>query len=476
MGVLERIAAAYVERAERPSADARFGWDDYLSLFTGGDPFVTGFRQTLTGSQERIEGNFEGIVNGAYKRSGVVFACILARLLVFSEARFQWQRLQDGRPGTLFGTPELGLLETPWANGTTGDLLARMEQDASMAGNFFATRRRRKDRERIVRMRPDWVTIVMGSDDDPEIEPWDLDADLLGYIYQPGGPGSDRNPVFLLPEEVAHYAPIPDPIASYRGMSWLTGVIREVEADQAATTHKLKFFTNGATPNLVVSMDAKVTPEAFERFKAVMDAKHKGLHNAYKTLYLGGGADVKVVGNSFEQMSFKAVQGAGETRIAAAAGVPPVIVGLSEGLQSATYSNYAQARRRFADGTLRPLWRSAAGALATLLTGPGRANGPARLWYDDRDISFLREDAKEAAEILRQQASTINQLIMAGYEAASVIAAVTSGDFTVLKHTGLFSVQLQPPGTRSRRRALTQARALAAGALPNPLNDDKEGP
>jgi phage portal protein BeeE len=53
-------------------------------------------------------------------------------------------------------------------------------------------------------------------------------------------------------------------------------------------------------------------------------------------------------------------QGAGETRIAAAAGVPPVIVGLSEGLQAATYSNYSQARRRFADGTMRPLWRNAA--------------------------------------------------------------------------------------------------------------------
>ncbi|MEV7804999.1 phage portal protein [Microbispora sp. NPDC088329] len=447
MGVLERIAAAYVERAERPSADARFGWDDYLSLFTGGDPFVTGFRQTLTGSQERIEGNFEGIVNGAYKRSGVVFACILARLLVFSEARFQWQRMQEGRPGILFGTPELALLETPWPNGTTGDLLARMEQDASMAGNFYATIRRGRQGRRVVRMRPDWVTIVLGSDDDPQIEPWDLDAELVGYYYQPGGPGSDREPTFLLPEEVAHYAPIPDPLATYRGMSWLTGVMREIEADQAATTHKLKFFTNGATPNMVVSLDAAVTPDMFERFKAKMDASHKGVRNAYKTLYLGGGADVKVVGSDFQQMSFKTVQGAGETRIAAAAGVPPVIVGLSEGLQSATYSNYAQARRRFADGTLRPLWRSAAGALATLLTGP--SGGNARLWYDDRDISFLREDAKEAAEILRQQASTINQLIMAGYEADSVIAAVTSGDFTVLKHTGLFSVQLQPPGTVS---------------------------
>jgi phage portal protein BeeE len=371
----------------------------------------------------------------------VVFACVLARLLVFSEARFQWQRMSGGRPGELFGTPSLSLLETPWPNATTGDLLARMEQDASMAGNFFATVRG----GRIVRMRPDWVTIVLGSHSDPDLEAHHLDTELLGYIYQPAGYGQAE---VLLPQEVAHYAPIPDPVASYRGMSWLSGVLREVEADSASTMHKLKFFENGATPNLVVSMDANVSPEAFERFKAKMDVTHRGAHNAYKTLYLGGGADVKVVGNSFEQMSFKAVQAMGETRIAAAAGVPPVIVGLSEGLQAATYSNYAQARRRFADGTLRPLWRNAAGSLATLVQPPtASSGGSVRLWYDDRDISFLREDAEQAANILHQNASTIRQLTDAGYTADSVKAAVVAGDLGLLVHSGLFSVQLQPPGT-----------------------------
>ena len=38
----------------------------------------------------------------------------------------------------------------------------------------------------------------------------------------------------------------------------------------------------------------------------------------------------EVVGRDFQQMDFKAVQGAGETRIAAAAGVPPIVVGVHE--------------------------------------------------------------------------------------------------------------------------------------------------
>jgi hypothetical protein len=176
----------------------------------------------------------------------------------------------------------------------------------------------------------------------------------------------------LLREQVAHFAPIPDPSASYRGMSWLTPIVREIMADGAATTHKLKFFENGATPNLVVTLGdpSTSTRRRSRSWVDVFEGDHEGVLNAYKTLYLANGASAEVVGANLRQLDFKNTQGAGETRIAAAAGVPPVIVGLSEGLQAATYSNYGQARRRFADGTIRPLWRNFAGSLATIINVP----------------------------------------------------------------------------------------------------------
>ena len=63
------------------------------------------------------------------------------------------------------------------------------------------------------------------------------------------------------------------------------------------------------------------------------------------------------------------------TRLAAAAGIPPVVVGFSEGMQGSSLNagNYSAARRRMADGTMRPLWRNAARSLATLLNVPDRA-------------------------------------------------------------------------------------------------------
>ena len=68
---------------------------------------------------------------------------------------------------------------------------------------------------------------------------------------------------------------------------------------------------------------------------------------------------------------------------------------------------------------------------------------------DASGISFLREDAQDAAQIQTTKASTIKTLIDAGYRSDSVIAAVVADDFTLLEHTGLFSVQLQPAGTVS---------------------------
>ena len=142
----------------------------------------------------------------------------------------------------------------------------------------------------------------------------------------------------FLREEVAHFAPIPDPAASYRGMSWLTPVVREIKGDTPTTTHKLKFFENGATPNLVVTLAAGGRPRGVQAVGGDCSRSSTPGRQRLQDAVPRRRRDATVVGADMKQVDFKDVQGAGETRIAAAAGVPPVIVGLSEGLQAATYS------------------------------------------------------------------------------------------------------------------------------------------
>lgn len=455
-------------RAIKQRSFPNISLDDLITQFKyAGNNYSTLLNQSIPSDHEEVEQSFEGYVSGLYKGNGVVFACMGARLRLFQQARFIFRSLgnraassprgdvaleglelrdeqwtERGRPGRLFGTKDLRLLENPWPNGNTHDLLARAIQDADLSGNAFFAKRGAGANLRLKRLRPDWMAIVLGSPDKKtRLDSSDIDAEVIGYIYQPGGTGSQKEPVTLLVDEVVHFAPYPDPIASFRGMSWLTPVIREITADSAATSHKLKFFENGATANMIVTLDSGIHPDQFDRWVDAFEKQHTGYLNAYKTLYFGGGADAKVVGADMHQMDFKTVQGAGETRIAAAAGVPPIVVGLSEGLAAATYSNYGQARRSMADLMAHPAWQNAAGSFEKIVNVPGGSE----LWYDARDIPFLQEDQKDAAEIQNRKATTIQVLVNSGYTPDSVIAAVDADDMTLLEHTGLYSVQLQPP-------------------------------
>lgn len=753
------------------------------------------YGQTTYGKKDAdpIADEFVSYVEGALKMDGVISAIEMNRFSLFSEARFQWQALRSGRPGDLFGTADLQLLERPWAGGTTGDLLTRMLLEADMAGNSYWTI---ADGE-IANLRPDWVEIALAERTNRMGQC--IGYKRVGYHYYHGGKiRQDQESVFFMADEVCHFAPYPDPAASYRGMSWMTPVIREIQADRLATEHKAKFFENAApqpltarvltptgwsrmgdmklgslvvgrdgkghhvigvfpqgeqdiyrvtfsdgavaectedhlwqvaneydvrrdtsrqmtlrqmvdgglrypsgaakwsvpfvepvefdhpveptvdpyvfglllgdgsfrgngqgsggislscdaqdanetqdeitpalpdgvtitrrdrgtwsefyfkgaggptpnpmtvaireldligvrgrekwipepymlasvsdrvallqglmdsdghvgkqgtdvrfstsspvlasqvadlvgslggssktsvrdndrehplfdvrlkrlpewitpfrlsrkvaryapasrvgrrrmivsaelvrreqaqcirvdvedhlyvtddyvvthnTPNLHVSYPDKMKEEHFRKVVELMDEQHKGAANAYKTLYTDSGADVTVLGQNMQQMDFKSVQGAGETRLAAAAGVPAVIVGLSEGMQGSSLNtgNYTAAKRNFADKTMRPLWRNAAGSLEVLFTPPAGS----RLWYDDRDVAFLRDDSQDRANIQQTNSISIRNYTDAGFTPESAVAAVLAEDESLLVHSGLYSVQLQAAGAEA---------------------------
>jgi hypothetical protein len=252
--------------------EKRYSFDQWANdtIKFGGLNYSGSPIQTLYGKTpaEHIGSDFAGLVRGALQMSGPVSAVEMVRLMVFSEARFQWQRINNGRPGDLFGTQELGILETPWAGGTTGDLLARMILDADFAGSSYNTR----IGDEVVRLRPDWVDIVLAPRDTTFGQ---VGLKCAGYAYYNDG-DRKKTPVIFLPEEVAHFAPYPDPLANYRGMSWLTPVVREIQSDRAATQHKLKFFENAATPNLACRLAKEVTAEQFGEFVEQMDRSHNG--------------------------------------------------------------------------------------------------------------------------------------------------------------------------------------------------------
>jgi phage portal protein BeeE len=460
VSLLDRVAAA---RGQKSWAGEPDFWTQDVSRLAMLGPQLP--------ERERIENDFEGYVGSALKANVVVAACLARRSQVFSQGRFAYRRWVNGSPGDPFTTGALDLLQSPWPNGTTGELLARMEQDASLAGNFYATtvdyEGPRKDgvrqarigkaatgaSRRIVRLRPDWVTLVI---DAPSGNPYDLDARVVAYEYQvPSGYGGRAEPTLLLPSEVAHYSPLPDPVARFRGMSWLTPALREILADKAGTDLKRAYYSQGMTPGMVVKGIRAANPEKFAEAVDMMEARHAGARNAFRTLYLADGADAMALGADLKQLDLKTIQGSGETRIAVAAGVPAAILGISEGLAGSTLNagNFTAAKRLFAETTMQDLWDIAAASLTNLATPPAGAE----LMVDGRWIPFLREDAKDRSAIQDQEAQTIRTLVDAGFEPKSIIAALGNNDWSQLKHSGLYSVQLREPGSDD---------PAAAGAMP----------
>jgi Phage portal protein len=362
----------------------------------------------------------------ANSSSAIVFAAILTRIALFSEAVMKYQALDDKH---LFGNTSLGKIEHPFGpESVTGDLLARAEQDVSLAGNSYTWDPPGEDR--LVRLRPDWTTIVSEvvyvDGGDPGHPGWYRRP--VGYWHEPPKGVLDRGRGFLVPaEECVHWAPTPDPAADFRGMSWLTPVMRDVQGDDGLTQYKIKYLSNSASPNLLIRYAQKLQPGTVDSVRERMHARYGGVDNAFKTLILDQGADVTVIGNSLAQMDFSGVSAVGVERILAAASVPGVLVGL-EPLRGAG-RGFQESMQKFANLWGRPHWRSFCGAFSQIMDVPAGN----RLWYDTSDIAALADGELERGQAALVKAQALLALQQAGYEQMSAVAAVDSMDLTQLK-------------------------------------------
>lgn len=432
-----------LERSAWPQASFQ-QYVDFLT-FQGHNYGLTG---SMSGSKpETPDPHFVGYVRSIHQKNGVVSAAVVARALLLSQLRFVWRNTRaSATPGRLYGAASLGPLERPGST-TRPDLLFRLELDVSYAGNAYGVRRGNE----ITRLRPDWVSVVLGSDLDPD---WDgdtmvapSDAKEIGIIYQPQGAGKKGRPEVFMTGEYFHWMPEPDPVDFWRGASWVTSVIREISTDGQVSDHQSKFFANAATPNLVFMMDPTKTPDQVKHFADLINERHSGSSNSYRNMFLGGGTDVKVVGSDLSALSLKDVSGGFEARITARSRVPAVVLGTREGLAGSSLNsgNYAQTRRLWADGWFSPTAQNLCASLESVMAPANDSE----LWYDAAEVLFLQEDQKDAAEIIQMQMAAIRQGVDAGFEPDAIVEAVTSWDASKLRgrHTGLTSVQLTPPAS-----------------------------
>ena len=421
---------------------------DLSNYFSAGRPTVTG--------------DLASVVAAAQPHS-VVSAAVLARALLMSQLWFEYA---DAGDHSRFQHENSEILQRPGGVGMTRQRLhMAASQQSDYTGNVYTLRR---PNGTLRHMRADRVSLVIESDTNPraldEIEASEqdgstpqerrdwlealLDHNVVAYRYQPHPRARAQ---YYDPADVSHWVAEPHPLSPYIGASWITSVIRELQADIQADTAVDKFFENGAMQRLAVVMPKEMPPEEAQEFQQLMAETHAGLGNSSKNLFLAGGADVKVVGSSLDQYGLKDFRGPLETRVAVRSRMPATILGISEGNQGSALnaSTYAQTRRMLADGFFTPHADGYAASLETIAPPPRKTNNypnGSYLTWDPERVMFLQEDEKDKADIFGVQAGSVRQLTDAGYNPDSILDAVHHADVRKLEHSGLMSVQLLPPG------------------------------
>jgi HK97 family phage portal protein len=216
---------------------------------------------------------------------------------------------------------------------------------------------------------------------------------LLRYEYR----ASSKTQTIEIPDMI-HIRDGVDPCEVLRGWSGLNSIIREILTDNEATIYTHSILKNLGIAGLVISPngDGVITEDQADLVKAKLKSETTG-NNRGEPIIAGQSIKIDTVGLTPEDMVLDKIRNVPESRILAVIGLPALVLGLSSGSDTKTYSNYAEARSASVEDWLLPFWQLIDEALsASLLTEFGETN--ARITRDLSEVRALAEDTDSLAD------------------------------------------------------------------------------
>lgn len=235
------------------------------------------------------------------------------------------------------------------------------------------------------------------------VELWPISPRLLKPITYPGSsefidayrysyaPGKWED---LSPDDIVHFRIGIDDYDPRLGLSPIKRLVREIASDGAATQFTDALLRNFGIPGLVVQvpLGASLSDEQAEELKHQLEQRF-GYENRGNVGVLTAGATLQQFGFSPEQLNLRALHDVPETRIAAVMGVPPIVAGLSVGLQQAqNYASLKQIREQFTEVTVIPNWRFDAARLNASLVPEFTTDEEVVTAWDLTHVRALAED------------------------------------------------------------------------------------
>lgn len=355
MNLLQRIGNTF--KAVRPAALT-------LPLWQDGQPHY-----------ERA--TFENFVTHGLRKNELIFACIDADAVTAASVRFAVYGKDDEE---MPDHPLRQLLSHPNPHMTEYEFLALTRMFLKLAGKayFEKVRDGAGNLVALYPLRPDYVQII------PDRETW-----IKAYRYSV--PGAFE--IDLMPDQVLAIRSI-DPLDMYSSIVPVGVAARVGDVDNSTTDFIKLFFERGTMPPGILTSKQKLTDADVGNIKRRWAERYGGFNKWFEPAVLDVDASYQRLGATFSEMQFEQLDRRNEARICAALRVPPIIIGAMLGLESATYSNYEQARKAWWEDVLVPSYKRLSDAFTNQLAVDFGADVVVRADLSESPALRENEDAK----------------------------------------------------------------------------------
>lgn len=302
-----------------------------------------------------ISQKFVDLARDGYGGNAAVYACL--RLLSQSVPEpplVAYYREDDGGAGVPlpWNHPARVLVRNPNPFLTEYELMELITLHLGITGRFTAWKERSILGQTIALwpLRPDRVGPIYG--DAAAGEPL-----LIGWSYQiPGTTHYQPIPV----QDILNIN-IPNPSGEsggiVEGLGPMQVLAAEVGVDNEATRFVGNLVSNYAVPGTVLHTKGRLSsPEDAKIIKQAFMADFGGAKRGEPAI-LDADSTISTVGFSLQQLEFPQVRKISESRVAAAFGVPAILVGLLVGLESGIRATTDELRALFAETTLVNYWQ-----------------------------------------------------------------------------------------------------------------------
>lgn len=329
---------------------------------------------------------------GPLWRNSIVSACVNLIGRTFPEAPICLTReLKDGSKETIHvGHPFLDLMDRPNPFHTADHIWWAVLMSLNTNGNAYLIKRRDGGgRVRELYWVPSWLMAPR----------WPMDGSefITDYLYRSNGKG-----IPIPTTEIVHLRAGADPTNHGRtGICPLAAQLREIVTDNEAGTYEASLLKNGAVPGLIArpKSDATVSPPVgwMDKLKETIERRFGG-DDRGKPLVAEGPLDIDMVSWSPEQMALDVIRQYPETRICAALGVPPALLGLKAGAEQSTYSNMEAYDEAFYDRCIVPTKTTIAREIQSQLFDLDFGGDGWRVDWDYSGVECLQEDRDALAK------------------------------------------------------------------------------